>query len=213
MTVSFIVLFPRIESGNPQSVATLPFNLGQVPTATFFPLAFLILAILVIALASSHAQQVRASRLAQRIIDGLPKYLTSEKITLHSRYLFDILRVPSLTRVAPLAQIIRGDSRLPEEEQQASVLRRGLSTLLYVVLKLVTLVVFFVLPGAALVYCYGRASRAGLGGPPLRGIQVAGLLALLALLIATVADIGYGIGAGERLWRQGPGKPHRGRTT
>src|ERR1039457_6832514 len=104
VTVALVAVLPRVPAhgGN----TPLPGKIGGVSPACFHTIAFFILAVLAIFFVAAHAQQIRAQMLAQEVIESLINQDPSDAV--HPRELFDMLRTPSLSRVAPLAQLLRG---------------------------------------------------------------------------------------------------------
>lgn len=106
-TVALFALIPQ--TANTAGKIALPFNLGEVAPIWFHGLVFSMLTVLAIVFASAHTQQVRAQKLTQKVIDSLGDSLGGTVGRLiHPREYFDIWRTPSLIRVAPLAQALRG---------------------------------------------------------------------------------------------------------
>src|ERR1700680_2883174 len=68
ITVSLFAVLPRVPTrdGN----VPLPFSLGEVSPVWFHGIVFVILIVMAIAFASAHAQQVRAQKLAQSVVDS-----------------------------------------------------------------------------------------------------------------------------------------------
>ena len=113
MTVVVVAVLPRVSQvdGSREKVP-LPLGLGDVDPVWFDALSFALLVILTIAFAAAHAQQTRAQTLAQRRVDSLAgdwdANAKGHPGEIHPRELFDMLRLPSVNRVAPLAQSLRG---------------------------------------------------------------------------------------------------------
>lgn len=191
MTVALVVLVPREGSH-----FELPLDIGEVAAEWFFPVAFLVLSVMLIGFCVAHAQQVRAQTLAQTSVDALAKSATVE--TLHPRDLFDMLRVPSISRVAPLAQILQGQYQFYPNARECPPWLRRLSAVYYFALKVVASLVYFGLPAAALAHSYHRLAL----GPPLAyAFGCVGLVAASALLIVTGLEVVYVWHVGRRIWR------------
>jgi hypothetical protein len=190
IAVTIVVFLPTTPGA---TTVQLPFNLGAVPPGAFYPVVFAILSILAVALAAAHAQQVRADRIAHHVVTELSSGAGKrEPVSLHLRDLLDILRHPSLTRVAPLAQVITGHyhSQIKSDDSQGpGTNKRRAWTLaaFYLLLKLFTLVVLFVIPMAGVVVAYRRVTMA-LDGWLLYVLALTGLVAFLSLLLAAIAD-------------------------
>jgi len=190
IVAAFVVLLPQVppEGGTP-ATAELPFSLGSGPAPVVYPLAFAILAILIVALAAAHTQHIRADKLAHSVIDTMNRILLVDGIELLPRDLFDMLRQPSLTRVAPLAQWVRGRWQFEGETTPCPLWRRVMSIGLYVVLKVVVLLVLFAAPGVALFVGYGQVRASGIGQSWIGLLAAVGLIAGGSLVLVTVADI------------------------
>jgi hypothetical protein len=98
MTVSFIVVLPKKDGS-----LSLPFGLGNIDRSLFYyslfyPVAFSILVVLAVAFAAAHAQVIRATKHAQKELNSLPA---------EARDMFDMSCMPSLNRLAPLAQLLQ----------------------------------------------------------------------------------------------------------
>jgi len=194
LTVALVVLLPRVPPALDQPDAVqLPFNLGSVNATAFYPLAFTILAVLAVALASAHAQHMRVHRLAHGVVRDLTSGYSPSTGSIHPRDLFDVLTVSGLTRVAPLAQWIRGQYQFAESEASAPMALRMVSTAYYLVLKLLVFAVLYVLPSLALWHAYDRV-LATTDGWRLILLSAAGLVAGLSLVVV-------GLGEAAAVWR------------
>jgi hypothetical protein len=183
MTVALVALLPR-ESTTAGQVK-LPFNLGQADAATFSVMIFLFLVVLTIAFSSAYAQQFRAQRLAQLFINAIPKKHTDHGGA-HSREWFDMFRIPTFNRGAPLPQLARGHFQFYKNAKECPNWLRFLTTGYYLLLKLTAMAVYFALPGYALFGAYHKLDTVGW----LRwAFFVAGILAFLTLVEVALADI------------------------
>ena len=145
MTVALFALLPKAGPSETSTI-NLPLGIGAVESASLNPVLFAMLAIMIVAFAGAHAQQVRAQKLAQDHIDTLAK----SNMGLDPRELFDMLRQPSVTRVAPLAQSIRGPFQFSRTARDCPAVLWWASVCWYVLLKLASIAVYFMLPGWAL---------------------------------------------------------------
>lgn len=201
ITVSVLLLLPVQRSGDGigPAMVDLPLNLGQVPESIFYPFGFAILTVLVTALAAAHASTLRAHVLAARLVDFLESNETSGNYV-RPRDLLDIIRVSSLTRVAPLAQLIRGQYQFADRDDACPQWLRVASTGYYVALKLMATTVLFLLPVLALWYAYWKAAATPIHGLWLGALAAAGLVAAASLVIVAVADGWYVGRVVKRLW-------------
>lgn len=200
MGVALVALLPRVPRNGGD--VNLPLGLGVVESDSYAVIAFLMLSILVIAFATAHAQQMRAQTLAQRAIDGLDATLPAGW-GVHPRELFDMCRMPSVNRVAPLAQLVRGAYQFHERHDECPKWRRMLSVAYYVSLKGVASMVFFLVPAAALWRTHHLAVAVG-DGPLALSIVMAtsGLIAATALLHVAIVDTGYVVKIVRFLWTE-----------
>lgn len=145
MTVALFALLPRVSPKETQSI-NLPLGLGSVEPASLNPFLFAMLVVLIVAFAAAHAQQVRAQKLAQDQIDTM----VASDGELHPRELFDMFRQPSVIRVAPLAQSLRGQFQFFSTAKECPALLWWSSVVYYAVLKVASIGIYFLLPGWAL---------------------------------------------------------------
>jgi hypothetical protein len=191
MTVALVAELPHGADKSPD--LSLPFGLGSVGSTYFYPVAFFILVVLAVAFAAAHAQVIRAGVQAQKMLDSLCKVHSGG---VDPREMFDMARTPSLNRVAPLAQLAI---------DQFSATRwwvRILGILYYIVLKLLSVLVYYGLPVWAVWQAYANASRSGLSGIVLSFFaKVPVCAALLALVHVFLSDIQYSSKVVRKLWR------------
>ena len=145
MTVALFALLPRINPAETQTI-NLPLGLGSVEPASLYPVLFAVLIVLIVAFAAAHAQQVRAQKLAHEHIDKMEVSVDE----LHPRELFDMLRQPSVVRVAPLAQSLRGKFQFFATAKDCLAVLWWSSVVYYVLLKWASIGIYFLLPGWAL---------------------------------------------------------------
>lgn len=208
MTAALVALLPRVQQSNQAEQVALPFQLGEVDPLSFHVVIFVILVTLTIAFASAHAQQVRAQKLAQRRLDLLAAF-QSEVSGLHPRELFDILRLPSVNRVAPIAQYLRGKYQFFDAVPSCPRWLRTLSTWYYLLLKVVSLGIYFGLPALALWHSYDRLP---ITGPLMWLLTGVGAIAAVTLLQVIVADIFY-VATVKRAIQASPGPPSAPRSS
>lgn len=165
----------------------LPFGLGAAEPAWFYGMTFAMLAILIVAFCSAHAQQLRAYGLSVSKVDSLPKQ--SEKngeVTL--RDLFDLYQSPSIVRIAPLSQVLL---RFGEKWRKPGVI-------FYSVLKPVAAIVYFMLPSVALFTIASHLHPTGICWLP---VILAGLLASIAVLLVFTIEMIQMVSTIQRLWK------------
>lgn len=190
MTVAVISLLPQTLAANG---VTVPFFLVRVSATWFHLVLFALLIVFTVAFASAHAQQVRAQVLAYRFIDKVPANL--ELAGMHPRELFDIFRMPSVNRVAPLAQSIRGKYQFYSGKEGCPPALRVATAVYYILLKLVSMVVYFGVPAFALIRTYEEIPGFSFGWWLLsRGCF---FIASITLLQIVVSDALYAIKVGK----------------
>ncbi len=191
LTVALIVLLPQAPADSSQpDVVQLPFDLGNVGSSAFYPLVFAILAVFGVALASAHAQHMRIHKLAHGVVGDLASSYRPSVGTVHPRDLYDVLAVSGLTRVGPLAQWTRGRYQFARDEAAAPWGLRAVSTVYYLILKLLVFAVLFVIPVVALWNSYARVAE-NISGSWLILMSVAGLIAGLSLAVVFFGEAAY----------------------
>jgi len=150
MLFAFVVLLHTAQPQE-QNIINLPFQLGSVDTTIFYIVSCPMIAVLLIAFLAAHAQQVRAADLAQRMIDELQK---DKNYWPHPRDLYDIMRHPTLIRVAPLPQLARGKYQFYPQSADCPESIKILTILYYVFLKVLGVIVYFILPIVALIFSF-----------------------------------------------------------
>jgi hypothetical protein len=195
MTVALIAVLPRntAKSGN----VSLPFNLGEVDASWFHAVVFSILVVLAIAFAAAYAQAVRAHKLSQPVVDALAdEGALTDRV--HPRELYDMLRMPSLNRVASLAQSLRGEYQFFRTGLICPLWLRLLSVSYYGLLKFASMVVYFGLPLWALWQAYITVSNSS---SLMRGtLAFFGLFAALAIFQVLLTDVLYSLKILKLLW-------------
>jgi hypothetical protein len=185
MTVAVIALLPRTSAGE----VALPFGFGKVDATSFHVILFLMLFVLTIAFSSAYAQQFRAQKLAQSFVDSALKSPTSYAGA-HPRDRFDMLRLPSFNRVAPLGQLVLGQHQFYTLAGSCPRWRRVTGTVYYLLLKLTSLIVYFGLPGFALFHsCKETWNVASLRWP----VTLAAVLAASTLAHVCIIDVLAGL--------------------
>jgi len=106
----------------------------------------------------------------------------------HPRELFDMCRLPSLNRVAPLAQSLRGRYQFFAGKKDCPMWLRIASAGYYALLKVASLTVFFGLPSWALWSAFRSLSPEGYVRYPL---DIGGALAAATLLHVFLSDALY----------------------
>lgn len=144
VVVSLLVVLPR----SPDQRVTLPFELGSVEASYFVFVALPMLSVLVIAFCTSHAQTIRVQLLAYRTFASKTNTSTDN---LDIRDLFDALRIPSVSRVAPLAQVLRGKHQFFPDKPNCPRWIVYTTAVYYVLLKILCIIVYLGFPAGALI--------------------------------------------------------------
>ena len=183
ISVFVVALLPRTQVAE----FTLPFGLGPVSATWFHFVMFSLLVVLGIAFAAAQAQQVRAQLLANYALRELGEQPLSE-LHVHPRDLFDVLRVPSVNRLAPIAQLFQGREAFHSSEKRPPLWRRRVSVVYYLALKSASWLVYFGFPVLALWVSFLR-----IPWPDWRRwvLLSAGIIATLPVLQVFVVDIAY----------------------
>lgn len=191
MTVAFFAVLPRVpaSSGN----LSLPFSLGEVNAMWFHLIVFSILVVLAIAFASAHAQHIRAQSLAQDSLSAM----FSMSGHIHPREFFDMMRLPSFNRIAPLAQLLRGKYQYYKTARDCPAWLRRLTVVAYVPLKLASLAVYFSLPFWAIWHAYTNVLSVQSAYFVVLSARIGALLAGFALLAVLVAEM---VSASKIVW-------------
>ena len=157
ITVAIFALIPHVSLKD----ISLPFSLGDVSPSWFQGVVFSLLVVLAIAFASAHSQQVRAQQLAQAVISSLGSTL-GPMCDIHPRDYFDMLRKPSLSRIASLAQSLRGKYQFFTTATGLPVWWLRLTVAFYALWKIIVMAIYFVFPIVALLQAHRNFSGTGL---------------------------------------------------
>lgn len=158
MAVALVILLPHAE-GQP---VTLPFALGTVTPTAFHAVAVVMLVAVTLAFACAHAQAYRAYLAATRLLDATRDDSVVEGTRIHPRDLYDLLTQPTINRVGPLAQLLRGAKyQFFPDKPSAPAARQFVVNAYYVLLKLVAFTFYFVVPSAALLDAFRSAALSG----------------------------------------------------
>jgi hypothetical protein len=203
ITVAVVALLPESSATQKQADVSL-LSFGKVDAATFHLMLFPVLIVLTIAFSAAYSQQVRAQTLAQSFLDSINSLPTGFG-GMYPRELFDMLRLPTLNRVAPLAQALRGPYQFHSRATECPGWLRAASTAYYVLHKLTSMIVYFGLPGFALWRAYQRIL-------PVQGIWwlavTCGALAAAALVQIGIGESLYTIKIIPQIWSGGSRKSH-----
>ena len=188
LVASTFVAFPGdVKSGMIQ----LPFNLGKVYQQDFSVVGLLMVSVLVIAFCSAHAQVLRVQSFVHRMLEN--NALGEMPGGHDGRDFFDALRVPSITRVAPLPQLVRGRNQFFIDKVKVPNGTLIATGMYYAFLKILSIFVYFGFPVLALTVAVSRYRNPAEGGPHLEWLVwpfvVGAAITLIQLLIYEVHHI------------------------
>lgn len=150
IVVSLYVLIPRSPLSSAETVkVSLPFGLGDVAHSWFFATSTLILGVLLIVFCAAQVHLVRVLEFTHEILKTRRSaHLAQSKFD--ERDMLSALLLPSLSRVAPLAQVIKGKHRFFHNKSDCPQWRLILSGALYVIWKGIAVGVWLAVPALAL---------------------------------------------------------------
>jgi len=186
-----IVSISNLENFDKTGVNYLPFNLGKVGFSDFIAIILLLITALSIAFASAFLQAQRTRILIQKLIDNIPdkdKFIEN----IHIQDIFDSNVSPTFNRVAPIAQFIQGRNQFFGDKPKKK--NRILATIIYLSLKVATLIIVFIVPLIALYKNFILFSNSKItpswGLPVFLYWFICGLTAVVFLTMI-VSDINY----------------------
>ena len=199
LTIAALTLLPRGPKAGQPCEPVLPLGLGPVDPFWYYPTLFMILVILTIAVAVAQAQVVRVQKLAQSFLRSLAGQ-SPTVLGMEPRELYDMIRLPSLNRVAPLAQFLLGEHQFHATSSGRSRQDKIWSEIAYLPLRLVSMAVFYLLPTFALWHAFSGI-HVGPYAWVLSGIG--GSIAWLALVAVCYSDIQYSVEVMGIIWAGG----------
>lgn len=180
----------------------MPLGLGLFEEINFYPLIFIIIALLIMCYGSTMSQALRGRKLIQRVVNNLPSSdKTICKESTHIQDIVDILIHPSLNRVAPLAQIMQGEKQFLPESNTIPVNKKKLYSLYYLFLKLIATLVIYFVPGYALFITFFNSNvhSEGAWGLPTYIFWIFTIIAFLILLQLLILEIEYTFNAYNKI--------------
>ena len=155
IVLAVFVVLPESANTTPSQGRQFPFGFGTVNPEWFNPFACIFLSILSIAFASAHAAVLRGTLLAHAAIDSLEQDSAKKLPGAFSlREVFDLLRLSSITRVAPIAQLLRGEHQFSVSKEKSPLWKVKLTAAIYNYLKLLSSIVYVLLPIISLGWVY-----------------------------------------------------------
>lgn len=179
IAASILAVFPDVDSaGN----IKLPFALGSVDADTYKVVGLLILAVLLI----GYCQTYAAAHVAARFARGEIAKTSSKKEREQAQKIFELHLTPTLSRVAPLVELVR---------------LQWLAAPYYVLLKALAVIVILGIPSAALFVVFVQLSRSSTVANWLYLLALAAILiTCLAVLQMLVVEVRHTARAAERFW-------------
>ena len=146
---SLFAVTPRALSEEAQKL-DLPFGLGTVTKEEFYPFSAITVSLLIIGYASNTIQVSRIRMLVEKLFKKW-KESTKNEYLIHIQDIFEAITSPTITHVAPLAQIFYGKQQFFPESDNISDKRRVATYFYYVFLKIIVVFVVYALPLYALI--------------------------------------------------------------
>lgn len=144
------VLIPRVTDSEK---IILPFGLGTVMDKHFYLISYTSLVVLYISFCVAYIQAMRSSILAQKAIAALTDKWQMQNI-IHLRDIYDSIRLPSLFRVAPLAQMLLGENQFMASRKPISSIKMFCIQIIFIFLKIFAICVYLLLPTYSLYKCF-----------------------------------------------------------
>lgn len=150
----FVVVLPAGPSNCVEPYRYLTFGIGCVDSILFDSISFFMLAVLTIAFCQAQAQAIRGYRHAQNVIDKMGEP-TSDLVAVQRQF-FDSLAIPSLERVGSLPVLI-----LATTSPSGTI--KILTSIYYLFLKVLEILVHLGIPIFAIVFTWARLQGNELG--------------------------------------------------
>lgn len=154
IVLSIFVILPRQFIPGTR-MYSLPLGLPDVEYIYFYFVSILLLSVFIIAFCQAHAQSLRALKLAHRVINKIRDNKLAND-TIYPRDFFDMLIIPSFSRVAPLALLMKGKYQFFPERDECPIFLCGLPTLYYIILAILSIIVYYWVPAIALAIALTR---------------------------------------------------------
>jgi hypothetical protein len=186
---SIIIIIPTLTE---QGKITLPFDIGEFNKEDFYPLGFIIISLLIICFGAAFSQSFRTSKLLYIALEDLKKdFIFNGKIYLQD--IVDSLIYPSLSRVAPLAQLSQGKYQFYPQSADIPRYRKVISMIYYIILKTIVITVMHFLPAWALILAFIRGIYYKISNHilniPVFAYWILGITALIILLQLFLEDL------------------------
>lgn len=198
--ISALVILQRSNCGT----VTVQFLSASVALADFYPFAFALISLLLIAYGSTNAQLLRTKKLVMRSISPMKdKYLDLGHINVQD--VFDAVTTPSIGRVAPLAQILQIRTQFRPESSRRSWPIAILAATYFVFLRVAGVLVIEGIPSYALWTAYQKGGISyGSSMPlsiPIWLFWFIGLIGVAAIVEIIVLDILYAVDSVRHILR------------
>ncbi|BBO79638.1 hypothetical protein DSCO28_02040 [Desulfosarcina ovata subsp. sediminis] len=157
VTISFTINTQELREQKINKEISLPFSLGKIHRNEFYPFSASLLSILIIAFGAAQAQSIRSRKMLNK---ALREMKTTIKLPggCDIRDSIDVISVNSINRTVPLAQLLLGKYQFYPEKNHQNCILKIISVLYQIVLKFVSYLVVYCLPGYALfvAFYYGK---------------------------------------------------------
>jgi len=199
--ISILILMPGQESS---TAINLPFNIGQVKNTDFYPFAAVLLGLLIISFGSIQIRSVRTKKLIEKVICEI-KEKDGNIYGIDLRDIFDSIIEPSIFRLAPIAQFIRGKYQFFHNSENCPKYLKILSTFYFFILKLISYLVIYFLPFYAMLKCYQLgdllSTKYQLMNIPIVIIWAIDFLSLIVLLQLFISDFTFFIKSLKNIYK------------
>lgn len=172
------------------------FGLNISNEFTFYYLSLLIISALNIAFSSSMIQAIRVRKLIQTVFENNKDQISIE---IHTLDYVDSIISPAYNRVSPIADFILGKRQF-RNDNAISPFTYCISRLFYVLLKLITYIALFIIPGYVFIVCYNKVGSDFTG--VLKFAWPIAILSIISSLILFIGDIVYSYNAISAGWKE-----------
>lgn len=198
--ITIISIFP--ESSNNTSTSAnnvlLPFGIGHIDKNYFYPFSTVLISLLTISFGAAQAQMIRARKLTNSVI-----HATYHDINLTGgvdlRDVLDVINTTSISRTAPLAQLILGRYQFYPSKDKQPIFRKFVAVTYQAILKITSFLVVYLLPlyGLYISFEYGGLFNSGnsIVGLPLYFLWIIACLATLIIFQLLYLEITFAIKA------------------
>lgn len=175
---------------------SLPFSLGKIHRNEFYPFSASLLSILIIAFGAAQAQSIRSRKMLNKALREM-KTIIKLPGGCDIRDSIDVISVNSINRTVPLAQLLLGKYQFYPEKNHQNCILKFIAVLYQIVLKLVSYLVVYCLPGYALfiAFYYGKLfeKTTTLWGLPIIMLWFVAIIGAVILIQLLLLEILYAV--------------------